>query len=143
MADYYPSWKLYASDGVSLVYTFDYVLDWGDGVLVDPQTFTEHTSLRGQGSIISEGSTAPWDLTLEFYLTATNYVALIAKMKALNTTIAFNTKYLLKMGLTTGSATTENLYVKRLSPIRWPISGNKKVVNGQRGFITFRVNSWK
>lgn len=143
MASGFPTFKLFANNGTTLIYDFENVLDWGDGIFSDPKTFTEHKSLRGQGSIISEGSDDSWDLTLEFYLNADGYESLIVLMNSVKNTIVFNTQYILKVQLTSGGS-TEDLYVKRLSSIRYPISGRtkKKVTQSQRGFITLRVLSW-
>jgi len=142
MASGFPTFKLFASNGVTLIYDFENVLDWGDGIFQDPETFVEHTSFRGQGSIIGDGSVAPWDLPLTFVLQSDGYENLVALMKEVKTTVLFNTKYILKVQLTSGGS-TEDLKVKRLSPIRYPIiRNNKKVTESQRGFITFRVNSW-
>lgn len=141
MASTFPTFKLYAENGVTLIYDFENALDWGDSPFQDPKTFIEHTSLRGQGSIIAEGSDSAWDFPLEFYLTADDYESLVALMSALPTTIARNTRYILKIQLTSGGS-TEDLKVKRLTPIRFPITTNRKVTQSQRGFIIFRVDSW-
>lgn len=141
MASGFPTFKLYASNGTTLIYDFENVLDWGDGIFSDPQTFTEHTSLRGQGSIISEGSNAPWNLTLEFYLNADGYELLIALMNSVKNTIVFNELYVLKVQLTSAGS-TEDLKVKRLGSIQYPITKQKKVTQSQRGIITFRVDAW-
>ena len=140
MAGTFPRFRLYDSTGVSLIYEFENVLDWGDSPFLDPITFSEHTSLRGQGSIISEGSQAPWDLPLIFLLIADDYEALVALMNALPSTIANNTSYVLKIDLT--SSTTKDLKVKRLEPIQFPVPRKKKVITYQRGTINFRVNAW-
>lgn len=137
----FPRFRLYASNGVTLVYEFENVLDWADSPFQDPNSYVEHTSLRGQGGIISEGSRQPWDFTLEFYLTASDYEELVALMGAIPTTIAFNTSYILKIDLTSGGS-TKDLKVKRLSSIRFPITTDKKVITSQRGIITFRVDVW-
>lgn len=137
----FPRFRLYQSDGSTLVYEFESVLNWSPDPFQDPETFTEHTSLRGQGSIISEGSNAPWDFSLEFYLEADGYEALIALIQAVPTTVLFNTKYILKIELTSGGS-TKDLKVKRLSPFTFPIEGDRKVTQSQRGNITFRVDSW-
>ncbi len=143
MASGFPRFRLYQSDGTTLVYEFENVVDWGDSPFLDPSTDIEHTSLRGQGSIISEGSDSAWDFPLQFILIDENYEALVAIMNTLPSTIAKNTKYVLKVDLT--PSTTKDLKVKRLgaNPIRFP-SGTrrKKVVTFADGFITFRVNSW-
>lgn len=138
----FPRFRLYQSDGTTLVFEFDSVLDWGASPFIDAITFSEHVSLRGQGSIISEGSTAPFDFSLEFLLTGTDYEDLVAQMDSLPSTILNNTKYVLRIDLTSGGS-TKDLKVKRLSPILFPVtSATKKVVNFQQGNIIFRVDSW-
>lgn len=135
---YIPTFKLYDSTGAVLQYTFDYVTEIND--FQDPQNFVEHTSLRGQGSIISAGSTQPWDLTLTFLLKDTNYENLAAKMNALLTTIAKNTKYVLKIGLT--NSTTKDYKVKRLSSFEFPLDRRQKRVTWQTAILRLRVDSW-
>lgn len=141
MAGTFPRFRLYESDGSTPVYEFDSVVDWGDSPFEDPSSFVEHTSFRGQGSIISDGATSPWDLVLNFLLIEDDYEALVAIMNALPSTIAKNTKYILKIDLT--DSTTKDLKVKRLTPIRFP-SGTrrKKVITFADGFITLRVGTW-
>ena len=143
MAGTFPRFRLFQSDGTTLVYEFENVVDWGDSPFLDPSTEVAHSSLRGQGEIISEGSISAWDFPLQFVLIDEDYEALVAIMNALPTTIAKNTKYVLRVDLTLLS--TKDLKVKRLgaNPIRFP-SGTrrKKIVTFADGFITFRVNSW-
>jgi len=137
----FPRFILYQSNGTTPVYEFECVLDYGDGIYQDPITFAKHESLRGQGSIISEGSTTEWELPLEFYLKGNDYADLIAEQSTIQTTILKNTKYVLKVDLT--PSTTKALKVKRLSSIRFPITNPRsKVVTSQRGFITFVVDCW-
>ncbi len=138
----FPRVRLYQSDGTTLVFEFDSVLDWGNSPFEDPETFTEHTSLRGKGSIISEGSQAPFDFPLRFLFTATDYEDLVAQMENVKDTILFNTKYVLRIDKDEIGGTID-LKVKRLSSILFPItSDSKKVVTFQEGTIIFRVNSW-
>lgn len=141
MSSTFPQFKIYESNGVTLVYTFDAVTNWEPNPFFDPETFVEHTSLRGQGSIVSAGSSSAWDFSLTFRLSDENYEALIAKMQNVVDTIVFNTKYILKIDLTTGGS-TKDLKIKRLQPIEYPIENNNKVVTSQSGTISFRVNSW-
>ncbi len=140
MASGFPRFKLFENDGTTLVYEFENVINWDNSPFQDPQTFSEHNSLRGQGGIISEGSQAPFDFPLNFILTGDDYEALVAQMNALPTTIDFNTQYVLRIDLTV--STTKPLKVKRLSSINFPLTSNKKVVNFQEGIITFRVDVW-
>ena len=140
MAGTFPRFRLYDSTGISLIYEFDNVTDWDNAPFQDPISYSEHTSLRGQGSIISEGSQQPWDFPLNFMLIEDDYEALIAEMENIKDLIVPNTKYVLKIDLT--SSTTEDLKVKRLQPIQFPITRRQKVVTFQEGIITFRVNAW-
>lgn len=135
----FPRFRLYESDGSTLVYEFEKVLDIND--FQDPSTFTEHTSLRGEGSIISIGSNEPWDLTLAFLLIEEDYEALVAEMQNVIDSIDKFTKYILKVDTTTGGS-TKDYKVKRLTSIAWPNTSRKKRVDFQRGQITFRVDSW-
>lgn len=138
----FPRFRLYQSDGTTLVYEFESVLDWGNSPFEDAITFVEHISLRGQGSIISEGSTAPFNFSLQFLLTGDDYTDIAGQMNSLQGTILNNTKYVLRIDLTSGGS-TKDLKVKRLSPILFPITNNKKkVINFQQGNITFRVDCW-
>jgi len=132
---WFPKYKLYASDGLTSVYPFDYILS--DNSPINTLRFTEITGFRGQGSIIIGGSTQPWDIELTFFLQAADYSSLISKMDSVESTIALNTPYILKIDRTI--ATTKDYHVKRLTPIRWE---NTNRVRYQRGTITFRVNSW-
>jgi len=141
MASGFPRFQLFANDGTTLIYDFENTLNWNPDPFQDPETFVEHTSLRGQGGIIIEGTTASWDFELEFYLSADGYEALIALISAIPTTILFNTQYILKIELTSGGS-TKDLKVKRLVPINFPITGDRKVTQSQRGTITFKVDVW-
>lgn len=141
MAGGYPRFKLYESDGTTLVYEFENVLNWGDSPFQDPESFAEHNSLRGQGSIISEGSSEPWNLPLQFYLPGDNYEDLVGQMSSLRSSIVFNTKYVLRIDINEVGG-TEDLKVKRLSSILFPVTTDLKVVKHQIGNITFRVSAW-
>lgn len=132
---WFPKYKLYASDGLTVVYPFDYVL--ADNSPQDAFRFTEITGFRGQGSIIIGGSTQPWDIELTFFLWKSDYSSLIASMDSVESTITLNTPYILKIDRTI--ATTKDYHVKRISPIRWE---NTNRVRYQKGTIIFRVNSW-
>lgn len=138
----FPRFRLFQSDGTTLVFEFESVLNWGDSPFVDAITFAEHTSLRGQGSIISEGSTAPFDFSLQFLLTGIDYKDLAGQMNSLPSTILNNVKYVLRIDLDE-VATTKDLKVKRLSPILFPVTNeNKKVITFQEGNIIFKVDAW-
>ena len=132
---WFPKYKIYAADGITLVYPFQYILS--DNSPINTLRFTEITGFRGQGSIIVLGSTQPWDLQLTFFLCNSNYDTLIAAMDSVESTIALGTPYVLKIDRTI--STTKDYNVKRLTPIQWE---DTKRVRYQKGVITFRVNSW-
>lgn len=138
MASSFPRFRLYAADGTTLIYDFENVTDIND--FQDPASFVEHTSLRGQGSIIIEGSEAPWDLNLTFMLIKSDYESLVAEMNSVKNTINKFTKYILKVDLTNSS--TQDYKVMRLQSIEFPLDRNKKRVNFQSGKITLRVATW-
>jgi len=137
MAQFDVHYKLYASDGTTPVYTFPLVQS--DNSPSDPKSYVEITALRGTGSIIIPGSTQPWDLTIEFMLEADDYEALIAAMDSVVSTIALQTKYVLKIDRT--SSTTKDYNVMRLQPITF-IDDNNFRNTLQRVSITLRVNCW-
>lgn len=135
-----PSHKIYASNGTSLLYTFEYIIERDPVLTSDEPDFVEHTNLRGNGSIIIPGGNKPYDITLRGVLRSTNYENLISAFSAMQTAIAVNTRYYLKIDKT--STTTEDIKVMRLSPI---------IVDTSRGRLTtylyytivFRANSWQ
>ena len=137
----FPRFRLFQNDGTTLVYEFALVLNWDNSPFQDPETFSLHRSLRGQGTIVSEGSQDSFDFPLDFMLIGDDYEALVAQMNTLPSIIAFNTQYILKIDLT--NSTTKDLKVKRLSSILFPSgTSGKKVVTNQIGTITFLVDSW-
>lgn len=133
-----PSFKLYASNGSTLVYTFTYVQNIND--FQDPTHFVEHESLRGQGSIVVPGSDSAYDMSLEFILKGTDYTDLCSKIDTLNTTVTKFTKFILKVD--TSISTTKDYKVTRLQPIVYPIGTDNKRVKLQRVEMSLRVNSW-
>jgi hypothetical protein len=138
MAGTFPRFRLYASDGVTLVHEFDNVTEIND--FQDPASFVEHTSLRGQGSIITEGSSSAWDMNLTFMLIGSDYEDLVSKIETVIGDIDKFTKYILKIDKTPSS--TVDYKVMRLSSVEFPLDARKKRVNFQKGIITFRVDSW-
>lgn len=130
-----PDYKIYASDNATLVYTINNVIN--DNSPQDSEQFIEHTNLRAKGSVIVEGGQAPWNLELQFVLRGTSYEDLIAKMDSIQSTIALNTSYYIKIGRT--STTTQDYKVKRLQPIQWENSKRTRFIYGT---LILRVNSW-
>lgn len=139
MPSTFPRFKLYESDGTTLVYEFECVTEINDWQ--DPADFVEHTSLRGQGSIITEGSTAPWDLVISWVMQGDDYEDLVSQINDLVTDVEKFTKYIFKVELTSGGS-TKNYKVMRLGSIEFPLDRSQKRVKFQTAQITFRVDSW-
>lgn len=135
----YPSIKLYASNGVTLIYNFQYVREINDWQ--DPANFTLHESLRGQGSHVSEGSNNTWELNLNFILQGEDYEDLVAQMESLQSSIAKFTKYILKVEKVIGGA-TKDYKVMRVNSFEFPLDRRKKRVNLQTVLVTFLVDTW-
>ena len=137
-----PVFKLYQSDGVTLQYTFTYVIN------VNPfpweeQDYIEHDGIRGQGSLIIDGGQKPYNITITGFLSASDYEALTVLIYAMKTAIVMNTSYVFK--LDKGDGSTEDLNVKRIIGIEFPIEGDtsaSKRNKKQKYEVTFRVDSW-
>lgn len=130
-----PQFKLYASNGLTLIYTFPIVYKTN---FPQPQIdYVEVTSLRSQGSIIIPGGDKPWDLELNFALVGEDYETVAGLLNTLETTVLFNTPYVLKIDK---SPTTKYEYnIKRLVPFEYEES-LRTDIQKVRGIL--RVNSW-
>lgn len=130
-----PQFKLYASDGVTLVYTFPAVFFTNAPQTTNKKTIVE--GIRGQGCIVIPGSTGSWDLELRGVLTAANYEALTTLIDSLESTVVMFTNYVLKFDKTI--STTYSYNVKKIEPIEYPESLR---TNYQEYVIKFKTNSW-
>lgn len=130
-----PSFRLYASDGTTLLYTFSYVNT--TNAPQSPIKVVEHEGQRGIGGLIIDGGIAMWDLTLRGQVTGANYTEVSNKIEAMENAVDTNTKYIIKFDI--NETTTYSYRVKRIVPIRYEPS----LRNYQQFYeITFRVNSW-
>lgn len=136
MAEFPVKYRLYDSTGTSLIYTFTYVQE--DSSPQDSKDYVEIEGLRGVGSIIISGSTQAWDLTLRCLLVGDDYSAVIALADTLQSTVALQTKYVLKIDRT--ASTTQSYNVMRLQPIQ--IRSDDFRTQILEATIVFRVNSW-
>lgn len=90
-----PKFKLFASNGSTLIYTFPYV-----NFTNAPQSteeYVEHQNIRAKGSLIIKGGKKAWDLILRFTLLTEDYQSLMALITNLEDTVLFNTPYVLKI----------------------------------------------
>jgi len=131
--------KLYNADGISLIYTFPCVQSTNA-----PQTPLRHYNIegvRGKGSLIIPAGTAAWDLEMEGVLyidgSTEGYDDLMVKIEELETTVALNTAYYLRIYKT--SITYYNYKVKRITAIDYEQSLR---TDSQKYRISFAVNSW-
>jgi hypothetical protein len=107
MAEFPVKYILYASDGVTPVYTFTYVQD--DTHFPDPKDFVEITSLRGVGSIIIPGSTQAFDINIKFKINGIDYEDLMSKLDSMKSSIVMQTRYILKIDRTPTSTVDFNV----------------------------------
>lgn len=130
-----PKFRLYSSDGLSLLYTFPGV--FSTNAPQSAEEVIELTNIRSKGSLFIGGGDTAWDLSIEFNLVAENYEAIVVLMDALETAMAFNTPYIFRYDKTI--STFYNYKVKRVRPFVYPKSlRNKK----QQVNAIFKVNSW-
>lgn len=130
------TFKLYASDGVSLIYTFPIV--FSANYPHSEQKIIEHENVRGKGSIIVNGGESSWDLVLKGVLRAADYEALMVLVDSLDTTIVLNTPYYIK--ITKGVATTWDYKCKRITSIMYQEDNLR--TNFLEYTITLRINCW-
>ena len=135
----YPSIKLYASNGSTLIYNFQYVTDINDWQ--DPANYVLHESLRGQGGHVSQGSKNTWEMNITFILKGEDYEDLVDQMEDLQDNIVKFTKYILKIEKVIGGS-TEDYKVMRVDSFQFPLDRRKKRVNLQTVNLTFLVDSW-
>ena len=135
MTTFTPSFTLYASDGSTPVYAFEYITEtnWP----TDSPSFIEHTNLRSAGSIIVPGGDKPYDLYLKGFLYEADYTALTTAIFNLRDTIVNNTRYVLKCEKSSG--VFDSIKVMRVLPI---ILEPSKRVTVQRYEIILRASSW-
>jgi hypothetical protein len=113
-----PKFRLYASNGSTLVYTFPAV-----SYTNLPQTKSKNTvieGIRGNGCIVISGSQSSWDIILQGVLLTTNFEAVTVLIDALESAIPTNTPFVLKFDKT--SSTSYSYNVKRIEPIDYPES---------------------
>ena len=106
------NFKLYASNGSSLIHTFSTVFQANY-----PHTekkLIEHENVRGKGSIIVDGGDSSWTLTLRGVLFANDYDSLMALVDTMESSIVLNTPYVLKI---LSGVTTHSYNCKRIVPI--------------------------
>lgn len=133
-----PSHKIYASNGSSLIYTIEDVIRRDPALSIAVPDYIEHTNLRSEGSLIVPGGNKSYNMVLTARLGAVNYTALMTALANLQSTIAVNTHYYLKID--TSDSTTDDIKVIRLEPIQ--VDKKSKLNKFLYYTITFKCLSW-
>jgi hypothetical protein len=129
------TFKLYASNGSTLLYTFPVVFEANY-----PHTekkVIEHESVRSKGSIIVDGGESSWDLVIKGVFLSTDYNAMITAIAAMESAVALNTAYYIKI---TDGVTTYSYKVKRIVPIEYETGSLKTTASEYQ--VILRVNCW-
>ena len=130
-----PKFRLYNSVGNTLLYTFTAV-DFTNA----PQSLKDIVEIktqRSKGSLIIDGGESAWDLKMNFTILGDDYEDVTAQIATLESTVEFNTSYILRIDKTGGSYFEYK--VKRLAPFTYPTNLR---THFQRIQATFRVNCW-
>jgi len=135
MSTWVPTFKLYESDGASLVYTFP-IVQYTNA----PQTVKQTVvlkNLRGKGGIVIDGGEDTWKLELKGLHYGDDYESIEGAMNTMETTIVMNTKYVLKFNIS--ESTYHNYNVKRIDAITYPESLR---TDSQIYSVKFIANAW-
>lgn len=134
-----PFFNLYASDGITLIYTFPLVQY--TNVPQSPTKIVEIEGQRGIGSLIIDGGKAPWNLIIRGIFAITDadegYEEITADIVDIENKIVLNTPYILRIDKT--ASTYWEYKIKRIVPIEYP---ENLRTDSQVYICSFRVNSW-
>lgn len=133
-----PSHKVYASNGTSLLYTIEDVMDRNPALALTIPDTVSYENLRSSGEITVSGGNKAYDMTLYARLASSSYTNLMTALEALKVAIPINTNLYLKIDKS--DSTTEDIKVKRLSIEVDTTKGN---LNKWLYYtITFRCLAW-
>ena len=135
MSVFVPTFKLFASDGVSLIYTFEHIIDtnWPQ----DNPSSIELTNTRSAGAITIPEGAKPYDLFLYGILTAEDYTTLTVKIFALRDTVVANTRYVLKCEKSIGIFDS----IKVMRKVKINLEKSKRI-NNQKYKIILNALAW-
>lgn len=131
-----PQFKLFAADGTTPVYTFEYIIPGTNWPLDNPSS-VEYTNPRASGSIIIPEGNKAYDIVLRGVLVSDNYTNLTTKIFALQTAIIANTRYVLTIDKS--STTHDTIKVMRRLPIEFDESLRTNI---QRYTVILNALSW-
>jgi hypothetical protein len=129
------TFKIYASDGTTPVYTLPVVFD--ANYPYSASKIIEHENVRSKGSIVINGGEQSWDLNLKGVVMAADYDALMTIVNAIESAIVINTPYYIKIS---SGTTTHSYKCKRITPIEWQNDSLRtKYIEYA---ISLRINCW-
>lgn len=132
------TFKVYASDGVTLRHTFSCV--FSANYPRSEKDLIEHRNIRGKGSLVVDGGDSPWDLRIRGAIFADDYDAVIALVEAMESNIVLNTEYYLKINKSVSGGTYYSYKCKRITPIEFQEDSLRN------NFIEYecvlRINAW-
>lgn len=131
-----PSFKLFAADGTTPVYTFEYIIPGTNWPLDNPSSI-EYTNSRASGSIIIPEGDKAYDIVLRGVLVSDNYTNLTTKIFALQNAIVANTRYVLTIDKS--STTYDTIKVMRRVPIEFDESLRTNI---QKYTVVLQALSW-
>jgi len=130
--------RLYQSDGVTLVYTFPVVFE--ANYPHSEKEMVEYRTIRGKGSLYADGGETAWDFTMRGVVFGEDYDAVISAIDSMESAVALNTPYVLKITKSVGGATNYEYNVKRVAPIEYEIASRR--TDFCEYMCQLRVNSW-
>lgn len=130
-----PTFKLYAQDGETLVYTFPVVQY--TNIPQSPKKSTIIEGIRGNGCLIVPGSDASWDIIIRGIFLGDDYEAITTKITGIESSITPHTKYVLEFEKSPTQHFT--YYVQRIDPIEYFESLR---ISGQEYQVILKANSW-
>lgn len=134
-----PSAKIYASNGITLIYTISDILMPIDGWpnTNNPSSITL-SNVKAQGEILIPTANQAYNIGIRGRLTSGSYSSLITAFQSIQSTILANTNYYLKIDKS--ESTTDDIKVQRIGNIQ-PLQTNNWV-SWVHYLITFRALTW-
>lgn len=134
-----PKFKLYNEANDTLLYTFELVQSSNHPQ--SPMRNVVIEGVRGEGCLVIPGGTPSWDLEIRGILmidgSTEGYEELVVKMDAMESAIALNTNYYIRIDKT---VSTYYLYkVRRIESIEYPESLR---TDSQEYVCRLKVNAW-
>ena len=130
-----PQFKLYQSDGATLLYHLEYIIT--TNYPNENPSSVQLSNLRSSKGIIIPGGNKNFELSFGGVLIGTDYTNLQTKIATMKSTILANTPYVLKID--TSVSSTDDINVTRVSPIIFEESRRTKF---QYYTINLLGNSW-